>query len=333
AKADSYQALLPKAQQEGSVRVIVTLNIPFKPEGLLLAPASVQGQRNGIAKAQEALAKRLESFNSTVIHNFKYVPIIALQVDAAGLSDLNANPQVKYIQEDVPEPPTLSESIPLIGADQAWLSGYTGSGQAVAILDTGVDGAHEFLSGKVVAEACFSTTYAPHGATTLCPDGNDPDGFDWQIGTGAGVNCSGVDGCDHGTHVAGIAAGSGASFSGVAKDADIIAIQVFSRFDDSGICGGIAYTPCVLTYNTDQMRALEWVYDQRASFNIASANMSLGGGEYFSNCDGDSRKNIIDTLRSVGIATVIASGNSYYRDAMGAPACISSAISVGSTND
>ena len=94
AKDDSYQALLPKAQQDGSVRVIVTLNIPFKPEGLFQVHASVQAQRNGIAIAQEALTKRLESFNAKVLHNFKYVPIVALQVDAEGLTDLNANPQV-----------------------------------------------------------------------------------------------------------------------------------------------------------------------------------------------------------------------------------------------
>ena len=38
-----------------------------------------------------------------------------------------------------------------------------------------------------------------------------------------------ISGCDHGTHVAGIAAGSGSQSSGVAPDADIMAIQVFSE--------------------------------------------------------------------------------------------------------
>ena len=61
--------------------------------------------------------------------------------------------------------------------------------------------------------------------------------------------------------------------------------------------------------------------------------MSLGGGQYTSNCDSDSLKAIIDNLRAADIATVIASGNSYYKNAMGAPACISTAVSVGATCD
>nr|WP_281174041.1 S8 family serine peptidase [Methylomicrobium agile] len=40
----------------------------------------------------------------------------------------------------------------------------------------------------------------------------------------------------------------------------------------------------------------------------------------------------MDNLRSVGIATVISSGNASYTDSMGAPGCISTAVSVGSTN-
>jgi hypothetical protein len=61
--------------------------------------------------------------------------------------------------------------------------------------------------------------------------------------------------------------------------------------------------------------------------------MSLGGGQYTSNCDGDSLKASIDNLRVADIATVIASGNSSYTAAMGAPACISTAVSVGATCD
>jgi hypothetical protein len=79
------------------------------------------------------------------------------------------------------------------------------------------------------------------------------------------------------------------------------------------------------------MAALERVYALRNSFNIAAVNMSLGGGRYYSACDTDPRKPLIDNLRAAGIATVISAGNSYYTDSMGAPACISSAISVAST--
>ena len=49
-------------------------------------------------------------------------------------------------------------------------------------------------------------------------------------------------------------------------------------------------------------------------------------------CNDQPYKPIIDNLRSIGIATVIASGNSGIPFAISSPACISSAVSVGSTN-
>jgi len=75
------------------------------------------------------------------------------------------------------------------------------------------------------------------------------------------------------------------------------------------------------------------VYALRKTFDIAAANMSLGGGTYTATCDASrpGTKAAIDNLVTARIATVIASGNSYYTNAMGAPGCISTAISVGST--
>ena len=93
------------------------------------------------------------------------------------------------------------------------------------------------------------------------------------------------------------------------------------------------WSPCVLAWTSDYMKGLQRVYDLRQTFSIAAANLSLGGGQYNSNCDGNPEKQIIDTLRAVGIATVIASGNSTFCGSISAPACISSAISVGATTD
>jgi len=76
---------------------------------------------------------------------------------------------------------------------------------------------------------------------------------------------------------------------------------------------------------------LERVYQLRNTRSFAAVNMSLGGGRYYSSCDTDSRKAIIDNLRAAGIATVISSGNDGFRDSVGAPACISTAVTVGST--
>jgi subtilisin family serine protease len=144
-----------------------------------------------------------------------------------------------------------------------------------------------------------------------------------------------VGGCNHGTVVAGIAAGNNGTFYGVAKDASLIAIQVFSRFDSAANCGSA--TPCTLTYTSDQILGLQQVYALSNTYHIAAVNMSLGSGQYSNQgtCDSNnaSIKAIIDTLRSVNIPTIIASGNSGYVNSMSAPGCISSAISVGATFD
>ena len=156
---------------------------------------------------------------------------------------------------------------------------------------------------------------------------------------GSGVNYTGNCPpllCGHGTLVAGIAAGKGSSFSGVAKDASLIAINVFSFINDPATCGGWGST-CTLTYTSDLLKGLQRVYELRNTYNIASVNMSLGGGRYYdrATCDAShsSIKTAIDNLRAAGIATVISSGNDGYLDSISEPACISSAISVGSTWD
>jgi hypothetical protein len=130
--------------------------------------------------------------------------------------------------------------------------------------------------------------------------------------------------------VAGIAAGTGASFSGIAKDASLIAIQVFSVFNSS--CGSEP-PPCARAFTSDIISGLEQVYALRSGLRIASANLSLGGGGSTLACDSDPAKAIIDQLRAAGIATVAAAGNNGFTNALSTPACVSTAISVGSTTD
>ena len=129
------------------------------------------------------------------------------------------------IVEDRLNAPTLQQSIPGIGADIAHDADITGNGVAIAILDTGVQSTHVNFGGRVVAEACFSSNFPGYNATSLCPNGQET-----QFGPGAAEPCN--DQCSHGTHVASIAAGDDDVVSGVAPDADVIAVQVFSYFAD-----------------------------------------------------------------------------------------------------
>jgi hypothetical protein len=89
----------------------------------------------------------------------------------------------------------------------------------------------------------------------------------------------------------------------------------------------------VLTWDSDQILGLQRVLALSGTFTIAAANMSLGGGMNASACDGDARKTPIDNLLAAGIATVISSGNNNFQNAVGAPGCISTAITVGATDN
>jgi len=329
AHSSAFTALQSKAERQGTIRVIATLSTPWMVEAMLPDQAAVQGQRARIAAQQRAVTAKIAHGNAKVRARFQFIPGMTLEVDADDLERLANLPEISAIQEDELAAPSLDSSRLVIGAEDAWALGYTGAGWTVAVLDTGVDKSHPFLTGKVVSEACYSTTDAAYGSTSVCPNG-----VATTTATDSGVNCdTAVIGCEHGTHVAGIAAARDpdGTLNGTAPDANLIAIQVFSRFDNATYCGSV--DPCALTWTSDQILALERVYALRSTYNIAAVNMSLGGGQYNVYCDTDSRKTIIDNLLGAGIATAIASGNNYWDGYVSAPGCISSAITVGATDD
>jgi subtilisin family serine protease len=321
--------LVARAAREGTVRVIVQIDAPTVPEGRLPAPRSRLLQRQRIAAAQDGLGAELAGTVHRTARRFRSIPFTALEVGPEALSRLERSARVVAVQEDRLHRPTLNVSAPLVEADQAAAMGSDGWGQTVVVLDTGVDDAHPNLAGKVVAEACFAAGSPPLSGD--CPNGQIFDDAD-----GSGSHCTISAQCFHGTHVAGIAVGAGALYGGVAPGASLIPIQVFSEFTGS-ICDP-APSPCALSYASDQIAALEYVFDTlRPLHSIASVNMSLGGDPHFSRASCDAAnpgtKAAIDNLRSVGIATVIAAGNDGHPDQISEPACISSAVSVSATND
>ena len=327
------------AWEKGEARVIVGLRLPapFRPEGSL-DPGARSSQRIAIARAADQLESALALHDARIYHRYATLPALAISVDPDALEFLISSDFIDHIQADEAVPPSLGTSTGVVGAPAVWSQGIEGTGQAVVILDTGIDGDHAFFEdgagdSRIVAEACFSNAGGAGGQTSLCPDGTPT-----QTGLGASevkiascLRSNGSQLCNHGVHVAGIAAGRGSSFRGVAPDADIISVQVFTRFN-SGCPGD--NNPCVLSYTGDQLAALDHVFNNlHGSHNVASVNMSLGGGSFTSPCDSDLRKPAIDNLRSVGIATVVATGNGGSRNAIGAPSCISTAIAVSSTTN
>lgn len=102
-------------------------------------------------------------------------------------STIKLEPGLERIWLDAPVEAVLADSVPQIGAPTAWAQGLDGTSVRVAVIDTGINGAHPDLAGKVVG----SRGCTPGGATG--------------------------DGHGHGTHVASIVAGSGAASSGLRR--------------------------------------------------------------------------------------------------------------------
>jgi subtilisin family serine protease len=305
------QSLIDKAGQDGSARVIV--------------------QVDQLGDKQSVL-DNIDQGTAEVNQTYRSIPLLALDADQKALEELAADPNVVSIQEDKVGSPSLASSIPFIHADQVQQLGFTGSGQTVAILDTGIDRDHPFFTGRIVSEACYSSVADAANEVSLCPNGTAS-----QTGAGAAdaetAQC--LNGtaniCSHGSHVAGIAAGNGAGVTGapgngVAPGANIIAIQVYHR-SNTGCDGN---PPCAQFYYSDFIAGMQRIYDLRNSFTIASANLSGGDkSNHTAACDTSSTKASIDLLLSVGITTTISAGNESHPAGVGEPGCVSTAVTVG----
>lgn len=322
--------LLEKSRAEGSVPVIVGFALSGGFDPVLMGADETRAGLNqsaAVHQAQDALISRLSGYAVTIGQRFDYVPYIALQVDEAALQALWADPAVTSIVEDLEMAPAMTRSLPLTRAEGAHMIGYRGAGTAIAVLDTGYDKDHPDLAGKIVAEACYSTTDLTSGRFSACPNGQNS-----QIGNGSAAALSRFfSGFDHGTHVAAIAAG-------VAPDAKIVAIQVFGRIYETAekqCTSADRRSPCMLSRQSDYIKGLERVMTLRTTHNIVAVNMSLGGGSYVSSCDNlaqfATEKLLIQSLRNNGVLTIASAGNSSYKNSMGAPACLSSTVSVGAT--
>ena len=102
------------------------------------------------------------------------------------------------------------------------------------------------------------------------------------------------DGRGHGTFVAGIAAGSAPGYAGAAPSADIIALDVM---DDRGS-----------GKTSDVIAAADWIYRNKAAYNIRVANFSLHSGAV-NHFWLDPLNVAVSKLWNSGIVVVAAAGN------------------------
>lgn len=283
-------------------------------------PSTEQAWKRSATSQARALVDRMPESVRSSVTKAPQSRHVAMKVDARGLAALRNDDAVATVSKNEFRRFSLANSTKVIGAPLARSEGYTGSGQTIAILDSGVQRTHPFLGGRVVTEVCFS---GGGGYTPLCNGGTGDARH--SEGSGAATPCS-LPGCEHGTHVAGIAAGANGPSSapaGVAPGVGIVAVKVVS--DSQYGIGAI---------DSDVYDALDWVNAHRLDYGIAAANLSFGGGTYPGDCDIDypAYASRITSLRDNGVATVVASGNDGIATEIAAPACISSAIAVGSVD-
>ena len=136
---EGYSELQAKIAASGSIRIIVTLEMPFVPKP---DPASkdTQEQVSRIASLQDALLTELAPYNITGSYKFTYVPQLVMTVNGPALQTLLASTLVRSVQKDVVVPMNLDLSFPRMGALSVWAAGYKGAGIATAILSTGLMG-------------------------------------------------------------------------------------------------------------------------------------------------------------------------------------------------
>ncbi len=336
--------ILSEGDAADEIPVIIMLQSPGFARNMSLDPSSRQQRISAVRTAQRDFVGRNATRMQVMPRQPQLHPIVVVIMRRQDVATVAADSAVVSIKQDKPMRVLMDESTVIIGSAAANASGFDGTGTSVAVLDTGVKADHEFLSGQVVAEACFSNYYGAgpnwYNGTSLCPSGSNTDVSNTNdVGSAAPCSYAGQ-GCDHGTHVAGTIAGKvvnkGAyTLRGVAPGAKIIGVQVFTYLPDTDPNPSVV-SPQLSAWTYDQLMAMDWLLTNMSTPSwgtLAALNMSLGGGESATTCDADSaaQKAYIDDLRLAGVATIIASGNDGWSTKISSPACISSAIAVGAS--
>ena len=204
------------------------------------------------------------------------------------------------------DPTRLSTSVGWINADDMWSLGYTGQGQTIAVIDTGILKTHNNFSAAPVDphfnaanlqtildnyDLCAEQRYTGGTLTgsALYYSAKIPYTYNYFRGN---LDVSHNDaGSDHGTHVSSICAGNDNSARGVAYNAQILSMQVFQD-------GGAEFA--------DILAALE----DCAYLHVDALNMSLGA-----DCGFTHDEDLNPTFRLLsenGVNCAVASGNSGY---------------------
>jgi minor extracellular serine protease Vpr len=308
----------------GRQRVIVRLTQPAAaqadgPSAQGLAQQAAQVQQGAVVGAARAL-----DANARVLGTLKIVlNAVMLDIDAAALPALAANPNVASISLVRDYELDLSETVEYIGATSLQDMGYDGTGIVVAVIDSGIDYTHIAFGGSgdpadfeandpaIIEPGSFPTAKVIGGYDFVgsnwpnTAEEPDPDPIDDGAGGG------------HGTHVADIIGGE----LGVAPGASLYALKVCSSVSNS--CSGLA-----------MMQAIEFAVDPNGDGNtddhVDVLNMSIGSN--YGDPRWDDTSLAVNNAAAIGVLSVVSAGNSGDKPySTGTPSAASAALAVAQT--
>ncbi|MDD5074587.1 MAG: DUF4215 domain-containing protein [Candidatus Peribacteraceae bacterium] len=283
----------------GAQQRIVRANI----KAFLGSQGKMKGSGKSKLNGQVAGGEEWKTFSLTF--NGFVLPLTELSAETR--KSIESIPGVKRIVPNAKVTATLSQSVPIIKADDVWTQNalnqpcngaacITGAGVSIGIIDTGIDYTHPDLGGCT-------------GVGSNC---KVKGGYDFENGDSNPRDDNG-----HGTHVAAIAAGNGV-LQGVAPAADLYAFKVLNSAGDGTSDNTI----------TAIERAMDPNLDGDVSDHLDVINFSLGCATCHSPDDPISLA--VDRAVNAGVVAVVASGNS--GPALGtvnAPGTARNAITVG----
>ena len=244
---------------------------------------------------------------------FRYwlIDAVAGKIELDRIPELVNLPGVVFVELDARLGIQMEEVVPTHGVDLVWQdTGYTGDGVTMAIIDTGIDGNHTALDDL----DDDNTTNDPK-IVAFYDAINHPEATN-------GTEIFPYDDNGHGTHCAGITAGTGApnyQHVGVAPRANLVGVKVL----DGGGSGSFAAV----------MAGMEWTVEKRHEFNIRAASMSLGaltGAIEWTSSEEESVNRMANEMMRAGVTLFIAAGNSGGTATIGTPGSAEDVITVGS---